>query len=114
MIFFNERLLILKTGRSVKVVASRTGNKDLTTAEIEWDILIKDPKDQQFHPLISSSHPMFWKIKKLTPMRRKLVELQYAGINKRETKKIFTEWNMLTDNLSQDILAFKKESFELQ
>lgn len=97
MKIFNERLLILKTGRSVKVVAIRTENVEYsTTAQLEWVILIKDPKDPHFHPLIGSSHPMFWKIKKLSPLQRKLVELQYAGINKTETKKIVAEWNKLT------------------
>ena len=95
MTMLHERLLTLKTGRSVKVVASQTENTDLTNAQIEWDILIKDPKEVDFHPLIESSHPIYWKLKKLCPLQRKILELQYSGINKAEIKKLVTELGKL-------------------
>ncbi len=63
----------------MKVVASQNESTDLTNAQIKWDVLIRDPKEIHFHPLIESSHPIYWKLKKLAPLQRKLLELQYSG-----------------------------------
>jgi hypothetical protein len=79
----------------VKVVASQNEITDLTTSQIEWDILIKDPKEVHFHPLIENSHPIYWKLKKLAPLQGKLLELQYSGIKKAELKRMMAELGKL-------------------
>jgi len=86
-----ERLLVLKSGRSVKVIASEVTILNTSTLPIEWNILVKDPKEVHFRPLIENTHPIYWKLKKLSPYQRKLAELQYSGINKIEINKIIKE-----------------------
>lgn len=86
-----EKLLTLKSGRFVKVIASKVTDLDTSSFPIEWDILVKDPQELHFRPLIENSHPIYWKLKKLSPDQRKLTELQYSGMNKTEIKKIIRE-----------------------
>ena len=86
-----ERLLTLKSGRSVKVTAREVTDLHSSTLPIAWDILVKDPQEAHFRPLIENSHPIFWKLKRLSPYQRKLAELEYSGINKTEIRKIIKE-----------------------
>ena len=86
-----ERLLTLKSGRSVKVTASEVTDLNTSKLPIAWDILVKDPQEVHFRPLIENSHPIYWKLKKLNPYQRKLAELEYSGINKTEIRKIIKE-----------------------
>jgi len=86
-----EKLLTLKSGRSVKVTASELTDLSISTLPITWDIMVKDPKEVHFRPLIENSHPIFWKLKRLGPYQRKLAELQYSGINKTEIRNIIKE-----------------------
>jgi len=86
-----EKLLTLKSGRFVKVTASEFTDLNTSTLPITWDIMVKDPQEVNFRPLIEKSHPIFWKLKRLSPYQRKLAELQYSGINKTEIRKIIKE-----------------------
>jgi len=58
-----EKLLTLKSGRSVKVTASEISELNTCTLPIAWDILVKDPKEVHFRPLIEYSHPIFGNLK---------------------------------------------------
>ena len=96
-----ERLLTLKSGRSVKVTASEVTDINTSTLPIAWDILVKDPQEAHFRPLIENSHPIFWKLKRLSPYQRKLAELEYSGINKTDIRKIIKELRKTSANQFQ-------------
>ena len=93
MKMLHETILTLKTGRFVKVTACEmiTG----TDSEVELNVLIKDPNEAQFRPSIGYSHPKYWKLKTLDPSQRKLLELEYAGISKKEINRVAKEFRSI-------------------
>ncbi|MBE9461294.1 hypothetical protein ACFP1I_20915 [Dyadobacter subterraneus] len=85
-----ETVITLNTGRCVKIFVAE--NK--IDAIIELKILVKDPSDNSFRPLIGKSHPLYWKLKKLNSPKSKLLELSYSGIDKKQIQKIIKEFQI--------------------
>jgi len=93
MKMLHETILTLKTGRFVKVIACELIRG--TNPEIELSVLIKDPNESQFRPSIGYSHPKYWKLKTLDPSQSKLLELEYAGISKKEINRVAKEFRSI-------------------
>ncbi|TLU88695.1 hypothetical protein [Dyadobacter sediminis] len=56
-----EKTLVLQSGRSVRI----TRCEYLVEAgKSELDVLIKEPNEETFRPLIGLTHPKYWKLKK--------------------------------------------------
>ena len=91
----HEIIVKLKTGRYVKVTASEIMVLDHTDLKIQVEVLIKEPKETAFRPLIGVCHPQYYKLKNLSPWQQKLLELQYAGIGKKQIQKILNEFKKI-------------------
>ena len=59
--WYSKKFTLL-SGRSVKVIAKTKSLTDKVKPEIE--VLIKEPKEEDFHPSIGLSHLKYWKLKK--------------------------------------------------
>jgi len=95
MKMLHEIIVKLKTGRYVKISASEILAIDHTDFKIQMDVLIKEPKESDFRPLIGVCHPQYYKLKNLSLWQQKLLELQYAGIGKKQIQKILNEFKKI-------------------
>lgn len=89
-----EKLLTLKTGRCIKLIARRLTSADMASS-IEVEILMKDPNESNFRPLIGCNHPIYQRLTSVSNFQRKLLELQYSGITKPDIQKVITELGSL-------------------
>lgn len=80
-----ERILRLQTGRSVKVIAQNL-------SEPEMDVLIKEPKEQYYHPPIGLAHPKYWKLKQMDEQKAKLMQIRYSGLTSKQLRQIIQEF----------------------
>jgi len=85
-----EKTMFLQTGRSVKIIAQDIQAPD--TANIEVNVLIKEPKEEFFHPPIGITHPKYWKLRKLAPQQSRLLQIQYSGLSDKELRKAIKEF----------------------
>ena len=88
-----EKKFTLLSGRSVKVIAKTKSLTDKVKPEIE--VLIKEPKEEDFHPSIGLSHLKYWKLKKLGSRQIKSLQIQYNGISEKQLRKVVTEFESL-------------------
>ena len=58
-----------------------------TKVNPEIEVLIKEPKDEYFHPPIGITHPKYWKLKKLDSQQYKLLQIQYSGITEKQIRE---------------------------
>lgn len=84
-----EKTLLLQNGRSVKVITR--DSQAMNPMKIEIDVLVKDPKEVDYHPPIGMTHPKYWKLKTMDPQRSRLLQLEYSGLSDREIRKVIRE-----------------------
>jgi len=88
----HEKVFALETGRLAKVITKGMLADDLSKVSIQTEVLIKDPKDEDFHPPIGSSHPKYWKLKSLTDEQSRLLQIRYSGITDKHIRKSIREF----------------------
>ena len=91
----HEKTFTLETGRSVKVIAKAQITADQTKVKPEIEVLIKEPRDEDFHPPIGITHPKYWKLKKLDSQQSKILQIQYSGITEKQIRKAIREFERL-------------------
>lgn len=83
--------MLLRTGRSVKIMAQPIQSQD--TFDMQVSVLIKDPRELYFHPPIEISHPKYWKLRSLPAEKSRMLQIQYSGISNKEIRKALKEFN---------------------
>ena len=91
----HEKTFTLETGRSVKVIAKAQITADKTKVKPEIEVLIKEPRDEDFRPPIGITHPKYWKLKKLDSRQSKTLQIQYSGITDKQLRKAIREFERL-------------------
>lgn len=91
-----EKTLMLDSGRLVKI--SKVSTSVTPAAGVEFDVQIKDPREEHFHPPIGVSHPKYWKLKKMGPSESRSLQLAYSGLSAKQLRKVAHE-------LEQEFLA---------
>ena len=59
---------------------------------IEYDFLIRYKHDTDFREPIGPNHPQYWKLKKSTPERAQLLQLEYSGISRKQIREVTREF----------------------
>ena len=97
----HEKTYVLTTGRSVKVITQGTIPVDQSDIEIELAVLVKEPKEESFHPPIGLTHPKYWKLKRLNPEESRMIEIQYSGLSDKQIRNAVKEFRqiLLSKNL---------------
>ncbi|MCF0069115.1 hypothetical protein LZD49_01445 [Dyadobacter sp. CY261] len=90
-----EKIFVLETGRAVKVMAEGVLANDLSKVSIQVDVLMKDPKDEDFRPPIGPTHPKYWKLKSLDPEKARRLQIQYSGVHRKQIRKTIREFDKL-------------------
>ena len=88
----NEKVFVLEMGRLAKVITRGKLAEDFSKVIIETEVLIKDAKDEDFHPPIQLSHPKYWKLKKLSAEQARILQFKYSGLTEKHLKKSIKEF----------------------
>lgn len=100
----HEKAFVLRTGRLVKVIITGILATDLSKVSVETDILIKDIRDEHFHPPIGSIHPRYWKLKRLDAEQARVLQIRYSGLTQRQLRSAMKEFEqMLTPVFTSDL-----------
>lgn len=91
----HEKVFVLETGRSIKVMVEGVLADDLSKVSIQVDVLIKDPREEAFRPPIGAAHPKYWKLKNLDPDKARKLQIQYSGVHRKQIKKTVREFDQL-------------------
>ena len=91
-----EKAFVLKTGRSVKVIITGILASDLSKVSVGMDVLIKDLRDEDFHPPIGNSHPKYWKLKRLDAEQARVLQLRYSGLTQRQLRHAMKEFEQMS------------------
>ena len=99
----HEKIFVLETGRSVKVIISNALIQIDSKLELEIDVLIKEPKELEFRPPIGATHPQYWKLKKLDLQHSRVLQMEYSGLSEKHIKIAVKEMKALMDKLIVDM-----------
>ncbi|WP_149243636.1 hypothetical protein [Dyadobacter sp. 32] len=88
----HEKTFILVTGRSVKVIAKASPVKDQSNFETEIEVLIKEPREENYRPAIGQTHPKYWKLRKLDSIKTQLLQIKYSGVSEKQIRKTIREF----------------------
>lgn len=91
----HEKIFVLETGRTVKVKVEGVLADDLSKVSIQVDVLIRDPKEEEFRPPIGLTHPKYWKLKNLDREKAGLLQIQYSGVHRKHIRKTIREFDKL-------------------
>ena len=91
----HEKIFSLSTDREAKIIIKGNipGNSRLVTLDFEF--LIKDKNDAYFRSPIGINHPQYWKLKRATPEKSQLLELEYSGISRKQLNLAIREFKQL-------------------
>ena len=84
-----EFLFKLSSGRSVKIQVNQKPDAAIRTARPL--VLIKDPHQQDYQPVISTVHPKYWKFKGLDDSKATEMELLYSGLSRKHIRKFLQD-----------------------
>lgn len=90
-----EKTFVLPTGRAVRVTTKPTLPKEKPYNKIDLEVLIKEPREEDFHPPIGKTHPQYWKLKKLSAQESKLIEIQYSGLSDKQIRNALKEFEKI-------------------
>jgi hypothetical protein len=90
-----EKTFLLPTGRAVKITAESALASTVELNKEDFDILIKEPREEYFRPPISETHPKYWKLKKLNPLEIKLIEIRYSGLSDKQIRNTLKEFEKI-------------------
>jgi hypothetical protein len=85
-----EKMLFLPSGRAVKVITHVADAKKVPF-HTAIEVLIKEPKEDHFHPPIGTSHPKYWKLKGMDPEKSRFMQISYSGLSKKQLRKVLND-----------------------
>jgi len=87
-----EKYITLESGREIKLIIEGSFNPKKSGLVTDMEVLIKDPKEEHFHPPIEISHPKYWKLKNMLPEQSKQLQIKYSGIPDKQIRKALREF----------------------
>lgn len=82
-------------GREAKIVVKGQLVRGRNEIIIDYEFLIREKHDTGFREPIGPNHPQYWKLKKSTPERSQLLQLEYSGISRKQIKEATREFKLL-------------------
>ncbi len=87
-----EKTFHLSVGREARIIARGQVARNRSEIIIEYEFLIRDKHDTDFREPIGPNHPQYWKLKKSTPERAQLLQLEYSGISRKQIREVTREF----------------------
>jgi hypothetical protein len=88
----HEKEVTLETGRTVKIILKESFHPEDNGTTLDMDVLIRDPKEESFHPPIQQTHPKYWKLKSLDSGKSRQMQIKYSGISDKLIRKAIKEF----------------------
>ena len=90
-----EKIFNLAVDREAKVIL-RGGMPNMSgQITVDFEFLIKEKNDRYFRAPIGVNHPQYWKLKRLSPERAQLLQLEYSGLSKKQLNISIKEFKQL-------------------
>ena len=80
----HETTFALSTDREAKIIVEGSFPNSSMQITINFQFLIKDKNDRYFRVPIGIYHPQYWKLKKLTPEKSQMLQLEYSGLSRKQ------------------------------
>ncbi|MEO6285367.1 MAG: hypothetical protein ABIN80_09415 [Dyadobacter sp.] len=87
-----EKVVLLRTGKMVKIVSRQLQDNDLHKTDNQVDVLVREQDQENFRPFLSISHPKYWKFINLNPRQSIILQLKYSGLSKKEIALVIEEF----------------------
>ena len=85
----------LATDREAKIIVEGNFPNSSNQITMNFQFLIKDKNDTYFRAPIGIYHPQYWKLKKLTPEKSQMLQLEYSGISRKQLNVAIREFKQL-------------------
>ena len=95
----HEKTFILFANRLVKLII-KTSRQFPASARVELDVLIREANEQQFRVPIGTTHPQYWKLRKLDAEQAALLQIKYSGITRKQIQSAIKELHDVDLNLA--------------
>ncbi|MEO6687439.1 MAG: hypothetical protein ABIN24_15810 [Dyadobacter sp.] len=87
-----EKSFILTVGREAKIILKADFQKGSNDVTIDFEFLLKDANENTFHDPITSNHPQYWKLKKSSPEKAQLLQMEYSGVSRKQLNSAISEF----------------------
>ena len=94
-IMVHEKIFNLAVDREAKVILKGGMPNISGQITIDFEFLIKEKNDRYFRSPIGENHPQYWKLKRLSPERAQLLQLEYSGLSKKQLNAAIKEFKQL-------------------
>lgn len=91
----HEKIFSLAVDREAKIIVKGTMSNLSRQVTIDYEFLIKDKNDRYFRSPIGINHPQYWKLKKLTPEKSQLLQLEYSGLSRKQLNVAIKEFKQI-------------------
>ena len=91
----HEKIFNLAVDREAKIIVKGTMSNLSRQVTMDFEFLIKDKNDGYFRSPIGINHPQYWKLKRATPEKSQLLELEYSGISRKQLNLAIREFKQL-------------------
>jgi len=91
----HEKIVSLSTDREAKIIIKGNVLNNNSHVTLDFEFLIKDKNDRYFRSPIGINHPQYWKLKRATPEKSQLLELEYSGISRKQLNMAIREFKQL-------------------
>ena len=91
----HEKTFLLDTGRTIKVIITGYEIPGQSAIQKECEVLIKEPKEEDFRAPIGPSHPQFWKLKRMNNEQARLLQIEYSGVTEKYINKTLKEFEQV-------------------
>ncbi|WP_221393213.1 hypothetical protein [Dyadobacter sp. NIV53] len=88
----HEKIFNLSIDRDAKIIVEGSFPNLGREIIINLQFLIKDKNDRYFRAPIGIYHPQYWKLKKLTPEKSQMLQLEYSGISRKQLNLAIREF----------------------
>ncbi|WP_353719769.1 hypothetical protein [Dyadobacter sp. 676] len=90
-----EKTFHLSVGREARIVVKGQVARNRSEIIIDYEFLIREKHDADFRAPIGPNHPQYWKLKKSTPEKAQLLQLEYSGISRKQLREVTREFKRL-------------------
>ena len=94
-IMVHEKIFSLAVDREAKVILKGGMPNMSGQITVDFEFLIKEKNDRYFRAPIGVNHPQYWKLKRLSPERAQLLQLEYSGLSKKQLNAAIKEFKQL-------------------
>ena len=91
----HEKIFNLAVDREAKIIVQGNIPASSKQVNIDFEFLIKDKNDRYFRAPIGIYHPQYWKLKKLTPEKSQMLQLEYSGLSRKQLNIAIKEFKQV-------------------